>query len=315
MNRLLISMFAVAAVVLTGCGGDTSARPKVKQIVVTSTTATTVRPSTTTTSTTSTTVVPTVVPTTATTTRPVTTTRPPTTVPAPTTVEPAPTTVPPPPSTAAAPAPQKFTGNVLVVGDSMVLEAATDIQQASTDSVQIAVLGRAGSTPCDAPSQIGDTTNYDLVVFAYSGNDSLMSPCMEPSQDADLYGTYMDGYRMLESKVGAKKMRVVSAPVWPAWNGYDRSLEARRAASDWSASAEHRHVDAAMFLGGNEHFMEGQRQGIDPPGGNQVVRLRAADELHLCGAAGYSPFSGKPCPTSTAGTARYTQGILAVFDT
>lgn len=296
MNRNLLTVALVF--VLAGCGAPEE--PDVKNVEITTTSAKAVTSETSVSATTTTGA-------SSTTGAPSTTSKPTTTAAATTvkltTMSP-PTTAPPEPA---------FTGSVLVVVDSMIVETAGALNRQSTADIQIDVAGQFGATPCDALNRIENADRYDRVIFAYSGNGSFLSPCMTADQDADLYGTYLGAYRQLESLVGANKMRVVLAPVWNS-DGYAKSLDARRAANDWSVSVGYEPVDAAALLGGQDYFSESARIPSDPAGFGPVA-LRAADGLHLCDVEGYSSGDGLPCPeNASAGVERYALGIMGAIE-
>ena len=70
-------------------------------------------------------------------------------------------------------------GKVLVVGDSLVVEARSAIEERVPGA---RVVARTGAAPCsllaDAVAAAGSA---DVVVLAFSGNDSFLAPCMSGS--------------------------------------------------------------------------------------------------------------------------------------
>jgi hypothetical protein len=96
---------------------------------------------------------------------------------------------------------------VLVVGDSLVVESQDAIR---TQLPEVRVVARTGAAPCSLIDEVVRAArSADVVVLAFSGNNSFLAPCMTgcgspdrwrlPGQLRGLLGTY----RCVEAAYGA----------------------------------------------------------------------------------------------------------------
>ena len=199
-------------------------------------------------------------------------------------------------------------GKVLVVGDSLVVEAKAAIEARLPGA---RVVARTGAAPCsllaDAVAAAGSA---DVVVLAFSGNDSFLAPCMSGS-DQRIGGAYRDSYEAYAAQIDASKLRMALTPVWGDGHATN-SLSARQVAEAWATTRGVPVVDAATGLGGDRFISGGLRNaGEHGSGSKVVVSLRAPDRVHLCVAPAYvRGFNGPSCPTnSSAGVTRFAAGI------
>ena len=197
---------------------------------------------------------------------------------------------------------------VLIVGDSLVVEASAAIE-AKVPGVR--VLARTGAAPCSLlDDAAAAATSADVVVLAFSGNDSFLAPCMTGS-DHRIGGAYRDSYEAYAARIGTSKLRMALTPVWGDGHAQN-SLSARHVAEAWATTRGVPVVDAATGLGG-DRFIPGdlRNAGELGSGSKAVVSLRASDQVHLCVAPAYvRGFNGPSCPMdSSAGVTRFAAGI------
>ena len=197
---------------------------------------------------------------------------------------------------------------VLVVGDSLVVEARSAIE-ANVPGAR--VLARTGAAPCSLLDvAVAAATSADVVVLAFSGNDSFLAPCMTGS-DHRIGGAYRDSYEAYAAQIDASKLRMALTPVWGDGHATN-SLSARQVAEAWATTRGVPVVDAATGLGGDRFISGGLRNaGEHGSGSESVVSVRASDRVHLCVAPEYvRGFNGPSCPTeSSAGVTRFAAGI------
>ena len=199
-------------------------------------------------------------------------------------------------------------GKVLVVGDSLVVEAKAVIEARVPGA---RVVARTGAAPCsllaDAVAAAGSA---DVVVLAFSGNDSFLAPCMKGA-DHRIGGAYRDSYEAYAARIGTPKLRMALTPLWDNERA-SNSVSARGTAEAWATTRGVPVVDAAIGLGGDRYVAGARRQaGESGAGSTSFVALRAPDRVHLCVAPGYRRgFVGPACPSgSSAGVTRFAAGI------
>lgn len=197
---------------------------------------------------------------------------------------------------------------VLVVGDSLVVESQ-DAIRARIPGAKI--LARTGAAPCSMIEEaVSASRSADVVVLAFSGNNSFLAPCMKGS-DHRIGTAYRDSYQSYASRIGRSKLRMALTPVWGDRNAAN-SLTAREVAKGWATTRGVPIRDAASGLGG-DRFLAGdwRMDGERGAGAGPFVSLRASDRVHLCVAPGYRvDFVGPACPKdSSAGVNRFAAGI------
>ena len=197
---------------------------------------------------------------------------------------------------------------VLVVGDSLVVEARAAIE-AKLPGVR--VVARTGAAPCSLLDvAVAAAPSADVVVLAFSGNDSFLAPCMTGS-DHRIGGAYRDSYEAYAARIGTSMLRMALTPVWGDGHAQN-SLSVRHVAGGWATTRGVPVVDAADGLGGDRYVADARRQaGERGSGSGAFVALRAPDRVHLCVAPGYRRgFVGPACPSgSSAGVTRFAAGI------
>ena len=197
---------------------------------------------------------------------------------------------------------------VLVVGDSLVVEARAAIEAKVPDA---RVVARTGAAPCSLLAEaVVAARSVDVVVLAFSGNNSFLAPCMKGS-DRRIGGAYRDSYESYAARIGTSKLRMALAPVWDDVYAAN-SLAARNAAEAWATTRGVPVVDAAAGLGGDRFLAGDVRHTGEPGSGSKAfVALRAPDRIHLCVAPEYHRgFNGPSCPAgSSAGVTRFAAGI------
>ena len=131
-------------------------------------------------------------------------------------------------------------GKVLVVGDSLVVEAKAAIEARVPGA---RVVARTGAAPCsllaDAVAAAGSA---DVVVLAFSGNDSFLAPCMSGS-DHRIGGAYRDSYEAYAARIGTPKLRMALTPVWDNERA-SNSVSARDSAEAWATTVSYTHLRA-----------------------------------------------------------------------
>ena len=199
-------------------------------------------------------------------------------------------------------------GKVLVVGDSLVVEAKAAIEARVPGA---RVVARTGAAPCSLLAAAAAVAgSADVVVLAFSGNDSFLAPCMSGS-DHRVGGAYRDSYEAYAARIGAPKLRMALTPVWDDGHAAN-STTARSVAGAWATTRGVPVVDAAIGLGGDRYVAGARRQaGESGSGSTSFVALRAPDRVHLCVAPEYDRgFTGPSCPAgSSAGVTRFAAGI------
>lgn len=100
---------------------------------------------------------------------------------------------------------------VLVVGDSLIVESQDVTRERLPGSI---IVARTGAAPC---SMIDEATaaasSADVVVLAFSGNGSFLAPCMA-GRDDDLGAAYRESYEDYASAIGVDRLRMTMTPVW-----------------------------------------------------------------------------------------------------
>ena len=197
---------------------------------------------------------------------------------------------------------------VLIVGDSLVVEARSAIEARVPGA---RVVARTGAAPCSLLDvAVAAATSADVVVLAFSGNDSFLASCMTGS-DHRIGGAYLDSYETYAARIGTSTLRMALTPVWGDLHAQN-SLSARHVAGAWATTRGVPAVDAAAGLGGDQ-FIPGdlRNAGEHGSGSESVVSVRASDRVHLCVAPEYvRGFNGPSCPTeSSAGVTRFAAGI------
>ncbi len=199
-------------------------------------------------------------------------------------------------------------GKVLVVGDSLVVEAKAAIEARVPGA---RVVARTGAAPCSLLADaVAAAESADVVVLAFSGNDSFLAPCMSGS-DHRIGGAYRDSYEAYAARIGTSKLRMALTPVWDDERA-SNSVSARDTAEAWATTRGVPVVDAAIGLGGDRYVAGARRQaGESGSGSKSFVALRAPDRVHLCVAPEYDRgFTGPSCPAgSSAGVTRFAAGI------
>jgi hypothetical protein len=197
---------------------------------------------------------------------------------------------------------------VLVVGDSLVVESQDAIR---TQLPGARLVARTGAAPCSVIDEaVRAARSADVVVLAFSGNNSFLAPCMEGS-DHRIGGAYRDSYEDYSTLIGTSKLRMALTPVWDDGHAAN-SVTARSVAEAWATTRDVPVVDAATGMGGDRYFAGSRRQAGEPGSGTEAfVALRAPDRVHLCVAPGYRRgFVGPACPSgSSAGVTRFATGI------
>ena len=197
---------------------------------------------------------------------------------------------------------------VLVVGDSLMVESQDAIR---TQLPGVRVVARTGAAPCSLIDEaVRAARSADVMVLAFSGNNSFLAPCMKGS-DQRIGGAYRDSYEDYATRIGRSKLRMALTPVWDdshAANG----VTARGVAEAWATTRGIPVVDAAVGLGGDRFLPDDIRRDGEPGSGSEAfVSLRSPDRVHLCVAPDYRRgFVGPACPSgSSAGVTRFAAGI------
>ena len=197
---------------------------------------------------------------------------------------------------------------VLVVGDSLVVESQDAIRSQLPGA---SVVARTGAAPCSVIDEaVVASRSADVVVLAFSGNNSFLAPCMKGS-DHRIGGAYRDSYEDYSDQIGASKLRMALTPVWDDGHAAN-SVSARSVAEAWATTRGVAVVDAAVGLGGDRFISGDLRRDGEPGSGSEAfVALRSPDRVHLCVAPGYRRgFGGPACPSgSSAGVTRFAAGI------
>lgn len=210
--------------------------------------------------------------------------------------------------TVAVPSRLPIDAEVLVVGDSLIVESQDVIRERLLGST---IVARTGAAPC---SMIEEATaaasSADVVVLAFSGNGSFLAPCMA-GRDDDLGAAYRESYEDYASAIGVDRLRMTMTPVWGGPQAA-HAVMAREVALDWAMGRGVPVIDAAADLGGWSFLFEDVRRSGEPGLGTpDRVQLRSSDSIHLCVAPNYAVgLAGPPCPAGTsAGIDRYAAGI------
>jgi hypothetical protein len=197
---------------------------------------------------------------------------------------------------------------VLVVGDSLVVESQDEIRRRIPNAT---VIARTGAAPCSLIDEAARAArSADVVVLAFSGNNSFLAPCMNGS-DQRIGGAYRDSFEDYSTRIGRSKLRMVLTPVWDDGHAAN-SVTARGVAEAWATTRGVPVVDAATGLGGDRFLPDDiRRDGELGSGSEAFVSLRSPDRVHLCVAPGYRRgFEGPACPSdSSAGVTRFATGI------
>jgi hypothetical protein len=107
---------------------------------------------------------------------------------------------------------------ILVVGDSLVAQAAARLRAASNTAVRVEVAAELGSAPCDWTAGRFDAeleaVHPDVVVFAFVGNTGLSSGCLNTKRGfalSELLSSYRASLTSLANRAEAAAATVIIA--------------------------------------------------------------------------------------------------------
>jgi hypothetical protein len=203
---------------------------------------------------------------------------------------------------------------ILVVGDSLVAQAASQLRGMSTAAVTVQVAAELGSAPCDWTTGSFDAAlqqfHPDVVVLAFVGNDGLTSGCVSEKQAfplTELLGNYRVNLTALADRATAAGATVIIATA-PARNpaappppstptagelaapdqfyGFQGVPELRALYAQIAASNTRWHLSNAAALAISPDFIYKQVLRCSPgdgscPDGFVAVRKGLDDAIHL----------------------------------